>query len=174
MAKKKKSFSRQNRRNFVAIPYNTTLPLSTLGDGVVLKVDLLGSNFGEDLFIISIDHLTTMRDLTVNQVPLIFGFAHSDLTVAEIAEALDAELTDPDDIIAKERSRRPVRKAGVFNIGSEADIGYGDGLVQRQTIKMTIGNDHMMSLWIRNMSGAVMTTGSTLGQLGTIYGRWRR
>ncbi len=174
MAKKRKNNRGVNRRNFIAIPYNATLPLLTLGDGVVIKVDLLSSVLGEDIFVISIDHLTTIRNKTSGETPLIFGFCHSDLTVSEIAEALDAEVTDPDDLIARERAKRPVRKAGAFVSNLLTDEGVGDGLVQRQRIKFSVGDGHNVSLWLRNMSGAALTTGATLGQLGTIYGRWQR
>ncbi len=174
MAKKRKKNRGVNRRNFIAIPYNATLPLLTLGDGVVIKVDLLSSVLGEDLFVISIDHLTTIRNGTLTEYPLIFGFCHSDLTVAEIAEALDAEVTDPDDLIARERAKRPVRKAGTFAFGTAGDQGVGDGLVLRQKMKISVGDGHNVSLWLRNMSGAALTTGTELGQMGTIYGRWQR
>ncbi len=169
----KKRKSSKNRKNFVAIPFTGQFALSTLLTDVVLTGPLFSSVFGEDIFIISVDCLWALRGHTAGETPLEFGFAHGDLSVTEIAEALNAELTDPDDIIAKERARRPVRRVGTFG-GSIADPVFNDGNSKRSTIKFSVGDGFALNAYLLNNSGATLTTGGILEFAGTLYGRWQR
>ncbi len=171
MANKRK-YKKQNRKNFVTIPFETAVNLVTLANDTVLFAALM-ANFGEDIYIISIDALFSIRGLTALEGPLQFGFSHGDLTVGEVKEFTEAEMTDPDDIIAKERSRRPVRRAGQFS-GLNTDDISNDGRVLRQTIKFSVGNDHNINAWIKNRSGSALTTGANFSVTGLIYGRWQR
>ncbi len=171
MTKKKRTGV--NRKNFVAIPFSLSAALTTLGDGLILKSNLFDTAFGEDIFVLSIDITALLRDLTTGEVPIEVGFAHGDLSVTEIGEYLDAELTDPDDIIAKERASRPVRRIGTFGrVGTHLDLN--DGVPLRVPIKFSVGDTFQMLLWVRNQSGAVLTTGSFLEGFGVLYGRWQR
>ncbi len=129
--------------------------------------------FGEDIFVISVDSTWNIRTLTAGEVPIVVGFAHSDLTVTEIAEALQAELTDPDDIIAKERSRRPVRTVGSFGENA-VDMSLNDGKMLRQKIKFSVGDGHSLDLFAFNRSGGSLTTGALIELTGVLYGRWQR
>ncbi len=114
-----------------------------------------------------------MKNHTAGQGPIYVGICHSDLTVTEVREALQAEMTDPDDIIAKERSRRPVRKLGVFK-SIDLDDTINDGMPLRKKIRFAVGDGHNLQLWAFNRSGAALTTGSIITALGTLYGRWLR
>ncbi len=163
---------RSRSKNFVAIPFQKAVALGALADDAVVTVGLTG-NLGEDLFILSVDCSWSLRDLNPGQVPLQLGFSHSDLTVGEVAEALNASLTNPDDIIAKERSRRPVRKAGIFG-KTDADQQLDEGRMVRTRIKLSIGNGFDIDGFVQNKSGAVLTTGAQVEIMGTIYGRWQR
>ena len=169
MAKKKNN----RRRNFVAIPFNSAAALTTLADDAVFKADLLINAFGVDIFIISVDLLASLRDLTDGQVPIRVGLAHNDLSTAEIDESNVSQLTDPDDIIQKERGRRPVRKVGVFNKdGTHLDLN--NGIKIRVPMKFTVGAGHKVAIWVKNQSGATLTTGCVLEFDGVLYGRWLR
>ncbi len=170
MTKKKRRS--KNRRNFVAIPFTENLPLLTLADATVLVKETVAA-FGEDLFIISVDALFTLRDLTTGEIPITVGFSHGDLSPTEVAEALTAELTDPDDIIAKERARRPVRKVASF-AGLASSLIINDGNKIRQKIIFSVGDGHTFDFFAFNRSGALLTTGAVLQLDGTIYGRWQR
>ncbi len=169
MTKKK---SKKNRRNFVAIPFTGALALSTLADETVSKVALTAA-FGEDIYIISVDITPSIRGHTAQEVPIFIGLNHGDLSVGEILEAINAELTDPDDIIAKERARRPVRKIGGFS-GSLAEPIINDGKKIRQKVGFSVGDGHTLDLWAKNQSGAALTTGGIIEFDGVIYGRWQR
>ncbi len=169
---KKKRRRGVNRKGFVAIPFETAVNLVTLANDTVLFASLLAA-FGEDIYIISIDAYWNLRNITTAEGPLQVGFSHGDLTVSEVSEALSAELTDPDDIIAKERSRRPVRRAGQFPSVSIDEV-LNDGKPIRTKIKFSVGDGHVINGYIKNRSGAALTTGANLGITGTIYGRWQR
>ena len=132
-------------------------------------------SLGEDLFCISVDTTLSLRGIAAGEGPLTVGVAHGDLSIAEIVEALDANLTSPDDIIARERSRRPVRRIGIFAAQEtgESQILNG-GIVLRTKLRFSVGNGHDVSFWIRNQSGAALTTGGFLETHGTLFGRWQR
>ncbi len=169
-----KSNRRRGRRSgFVAIPFQAVLNLGTLNTDLVLAADALGNALGEDLFVISIACDTALRGLTAGEGPITIGFAHSDLSVTEIAEALVAEVSDPDDIIAKERARRPVRRHGTFS-GLATEEALDNGQTKKTTMKFSIGDGHNISCWAQNRSGANLTTGGSVVFDGTIFGRWQR
>ena len=164
---------RRRDKNFVAIPYSASLALSTLVNNSALAIALMSAVFGEDIYIVSIDWLVSIRTLTAGEGPLVFGFAHGDLSVGEITEALDAEVINPDDIIAKERARRPVRRAGIFSALSTEET-LNNGNITRAKILFSVGETFNINAWVRNQSGGTLTTGAVFEIMGTLYGRWQR
>ncbi len=170
MAKRKRKL--KNRRNFVAIPFNGSQGLATLADDALLTAAIIAA-FGEDIYCISMDIQAGLRDFTAGQTPIRFGVAHGDLSIAEIDEFNVAELSDPDDIIQKERSRRPVRKIGAF-WGSEDNVQFNGGKMTRVKLGFSVGDGHALNMWVKNQSGAVLTTGAVLEFDGILYGRWQR
>ncbi len=167
------NFRRRRSRNSVAIPFLASLTLGTLTNGSVVAVDTLGANLDEDLFAVSIDCQVGLHDLTPGEGPLEVGFAHSDLSVTEIAEALDASVLSPaGDTIARERARRPVRKMGNFSSVAESAV-IGEGQPHRTTLKFLIGDGFSLDFWAINRSGGTLTTGAIMKISGTIFGNWR-
>lgn len=171
MAKKR---SRRSRRsNFVALNITRQgFALSTLGNVTALTENMIG-NLTEDLYCISMDVCVAWEGLTVGEGPILVGFAHGDLSVTEIKESLEAEPTGPDDIIAIERTRRPVRKIGI--ISPVAASGFlNDGKMIRVKMKFTIPDGKPINFFAYNMDqSAALTTGCILSYNGTLYGRWR-
>lgn len=159
-------------RNFVVIPVSQQLTVGALASNTVIAADLLAS-LTEDLFVISANLMVSFTNHTGGEGPLQVGMAHGDLSVTEIAENLNANLTGPDDIIQKERSRRPVRKIGMFS-GAAADENLFDGRQSKTTVKFSIGDGHALVVWLVNRSGATLTTGTLVRFDGEIYGRWQR
>ncbi len=170
----RRRYAKNRRKNFVAIPFDTSLTLLTLANETVLQNGIFGSSLGEDLFVISIDCYWALRGGTTGEVPIGVGFSHSDLTVAEVAECLGAELTDPDDIIQRERARRPVRRAGMFGLGASTGKELNNGVAVRTKMRMSVGDGHNVNCWARNQFGASLTTGAIVEVHGTLYGRWQR
>ncbi len=171
----KKTYTRRRAkrsRNFVAIPFDQEILLGTLADQTVVK-STTTPVLGEDLYIISVDGTWTLKGATATEGAIAVGLAHGDLSVAEILEALTAELTDPDDIIQKERARRPVRKVGAFPVlSSNEALKHGDEI--RTKVKFSVGDGHTLDMYAFNKSGATLTTGAAVQCSGVIYGRWQR
>ncbi len=164
------------------IPFAGSFTLGTLGDNTVIKTNLTGT-LGEDLFCISADVSASMRSLTAGEGdPMTLVMAHSDYTVAEILEALDVTMTDPDDKIEQERSRRLVRKVGVFQQEGQMDdtftalrmLGPDGSPLVRQKLRFSVGDGNAMSIGVWNRSGGALQTGALVEFDGNLYGRWQR
>ncbi len=169
----KRRRGRKRRAKLVAIPFVARLPLSTLGASTVVTISALPSDFGEDFYCHSVFATWALREGTATEGPLSFGYAHGDLSVTEILEAITAEVTDPDDIIAKERSRRPVRKTGSFPGLSTNEI-WNDGRQGRTGLGFSVGDGHTLDCWILNNSASALAGGTIVEIDGVIYGRWQR
>ncbi len=162
---------RRRRRPITVINFTASFSLSTLVADVVISTGVL--TFGEDFFAVSVDGNWALDEGDATEGPLEVGWAHGDLSVTEIGEALDSELTDPDDIIQKERSRRPVRRAGKFPVLSTNEV-LNDGTPLRTRLKYSIGDGHSLVVWARNRSGANLTGSQRITCDGKLYGRWQR
>ncbi len=173
MPQKRHRKSRRRGGKLVGIPFAVDLSLSTLGNGLVLSANTTTNAFGEDFFLTSVEGVVSLSNVTVDEGPITVGFAHSDLSDGEIQEALDAQVMNPDDIIAKERSRRPVRQVGVFHT-NESEENLNDGNPKKMPMKFSIGNGFFLDMWARNRSGSTLTTGAKVSIDGTIFGRWQR
>jgi len=147
------------------------MALSTLADDTVLQDTVI--TFGEDFYCVSVDVQFALEGFTAGEGPIFVGWSHGDLSAIEVEEALDANVSDPDDIIANEHSRRPVRKTGVF-MGLNTNEALWDGKPIRTTLKFSVGDGHNLNIWAYNKSGATLTTGAQVRMLGTLYGRWQR
>ncbi len=164
---------KRNYNRFQAIPFESSNALSTLNDNVVISQNLLGAEFSEDYYAIAADCTWSLLGGTAGEGPISVGLAHNDLSVTEIKEALDAEITDPDNIIAREQSRRPVRKAGTFpGLATNETINHGDP--QRTRLKFMIGDGHGPAQYAINRSNGNLTGGQVVVCEGVLYGRWIR
>ncbi len=161
------------RKGFQAIPFTDQLPLITLGNDLVLAQAPIAAFAGKSFFGISVDTLWGIRGLTAGEGPITVGWAHGDLSTTEIAEALVAEVNDPSDIIARERARRPVRRAGIFS-AITVDQTLNDGTLIRTPLRFSISIGKTLVFWAMNQSGAALTTGAILEVQGVVYGRWGR
>lgn len=171
MAKRRRGTRR--RKNFVAIPVNIQQALGTLADETVLNWNLLDQLFAEDFYAISAELVFALNGHTAGEGPIEFGLAHGDLTTAEIKECIDADWNDPDNIIAREQARRPVRRCGSYHGLSTVEVP-NNGNPKKYPIKMMIGEDHELKAFVMNHTGGALTTGSIVTITGTVFGRWVR
>ncbi len=165
-----KSRGRKNRKGFQAIPFDFSLSLSTLASDIVITSPVT-ANFTKDLFGISIDAQISLQGSATAERPISVGFAHGDLSVTEIKEALNAELNDPSNIVAREHARRPVRRTGTF-ADSEIDEVLNRGVKIRTPLRFTMHQGHGLNGFVHNRSGATLTTGAVVKFYGTLFGRW--
>lgn len=171
----KRQYRRKGGRRgsrIVRIPFRANVALGTLGSGTVLTAGIL--TFGEDFYCTSIVATWTNKNHK-DENPIHCVLAHGDLTDVEIGEAWDASPSDPDDLIAIERSRRKVRKVGQIVPGPGVD-GYvgADGEKIYTKMGMSIGDGHTLDFGVINNTGAALTTGMDILIDGVAYGRWQR
>ena len=156
----------------MVIPYSIEKALAGLNDETSVLQTLI--TCGEDLFVISIDGMWTLREATAREGPIEVGFCHGDLSATEVTESLNAEQQDPDDIIQNERARRPVRRAGQFRVFDTEEMLPTHGDMLRTGCKFSVGDGHTVNCFIANRSGGSLTTGAIVEVNGNIYGRWQR
>ncbi len=180
MANYKKTSKRsRNSKNFVAMPFNGTVALGTLADQAVVIDDALGGNLTENLYAVSADLMAEVKGLTAGEgEPMVAGFAHGDYVATEIAENLNVVFLGPVDKIVQERTRRLVRKSGVFFGNSDNTqtnmrlIGADGSRIIRTRLRFLLNESKSLSIFIQNLSTGALTTGASLVYSGTLYGRW--
>ncbi len=162
---------RKRQVNFSVIKFDFNRTLTTLADGAVTTINLLGSNLTREAYAISCDCYWTIKGLTAGEGPLEVGFAHSDLSTTEITEALSAEPTSPGEIIEREQSSRPVRYAGMFSgIGSNEVLNNGKHM--RTKLGFTLDDGQNVVMYVANVAGLALTTGGVIRGIGKLYVRW--
>ncbi len=167
MAKHRK---RSYNSNFQVINVDNGIALSTLAAGVAIAADL--TTLGVAKFtVISADLMWTIKGLTAGEGPITVGIANGDLTVSNIGETLDANPTNKSDIIARERARRPVRRAGVFH-GLSSEEVLNDGKPIRTKLRTTLDTGVELTMFARNQTGSTLTTGASVFCFGKLYGFW--
>ncbi len=101
-----------------------------------------------------------------------FGIAHSDYQANEIEEALEAVASiDLGNKLAQEQANRLVRSVGQFvdTAGTGGGLGFNDGRPMKTKLNWLLSTGDSLSMWIRNGSGAVYTTGATVVVLGDLW-----
>ncbi len=103
-----------------------------------------------------------------------FGLAHSDYNAAEIEECLEANTAiDQGNKTEQEKANRLVREIGTFGSGGMATDGGGvmfnNGEKVRTRLNWLMGIGDTVTLWIRNSSGTVYTTGSNITMNGDLH-----
>ncbi len=139
----------------------------------MITLGVTGNTYTAPYKPIAIDCQWSINNLTAGEGPLLVGYSVGDLSVTEIGECLDSEVVGPSDIIQNERARRPVNRVGVFS-GVAAEENLFNGALKRTTLRnfpiQEVGGQVVM--FVRNQSGAALTTGAVITGAGTLYGRW--
>ncbi len=179
MANNKRAKRSRNSKNFVAIPFDDSVALGALANAILVKEALIGTNFTEDFFCISVDLSGIVTGLTGGEgIPLEMGLNHSDYSVAEVNQNLDVTLTGPGSKIENEQAGRLVRRTAqgfehaVGNTTEIPLIGRFGSRISRTKCRFLVSSGKALEVWIKNRSGSTLTTGASLRFSGTIYGRW--
>ncbi len=101
-----------------------------------------------------------------------FGVSHGDYTATEIEECLEAQTAiDRGNKIALEQSNRLVRMIGSIESVAAAQQGrvFASGRQVKTKLNWYMATGDKLKGWIRNNSGIIWTTGSTLGAAGSIW-----
>ncbi len=145
------------------------------GLGAVAALDV--TSFGltattlNPIRLISLNASFSLADVTDIDDGHTFGLAHGDYTNAEIEECLEAATSiDPGDKIANERANRLVRFIGTFKKDAGGLSGsYNDGKRTKIRLNWPMPIGKLIVMWVRNASGTVWTTGSTLTVDGDLW-----
>ncbi len=102
-----------------------------------------------------------------------FGVAHSDYSAVEIEECLEAGGSmDLGDKVAQEQANRLVREIGQINgagvVVSEG-IPFNDGMRVKTRLNWLMSIGDSLHVWVRNASGAIYTSGTTLVVSGNLW-----
>lgn len=110
---------------------------------------------------------------------LLFGIANGELSVTEIAEAMTAVPTNPNDAVTSERAQRNVKLLGVLDVRGSPVAGTSFMFVGPEGTPMMVNKHrwtyHPPEMWdwfIFNNTGSDMTTGALATLAATHYGVW--
>ncbi len=158
---------RRYNANFRAIRVAVSLNLSTLASATHLKATMITTD--NEMFIISTDLLWSVKGLTAGEGPLQVGIAHGDYSVTEIKEWFESSgSATTGNMIAQEQSKRRCRGSGVFN-GLNTEETLNDGKPIRTKARFSIPDAGTVDMWVRNDSGATLTTGASVQCVGEIF-----
>ncbi len=161
---------RRRRSRLVVVNIEMSVALGTLNANTVIRDSpSAGELFSRSLFVISSDLYCSMRG-TTGEGPIQIGWAHDDLSVAEILEGIQADTADRNDQIALERAGRKIRTIGVFPaLASEGVLNDGKNIRTRLGFMVDTGSG--VALYALNRSGAQLTTGAVVDVFGKLYCR---
>ncbi len=166
---RKRAYRKSKR--FAAININESLALSTLAQQDLIATPV--SFLTQEHWAISCDLTWTLGGLAAGEGPIYAGLAGPGLTAALIEEAVEANPVDEDDIVANERSKRPVRMIGSFP-GLTGNEALNDGKAMRTKLRMIGSDDSNVQFWGYNFEAAApLTTGAVLRIQGKLYITWR-
>lgn len=158
--------NKPKRRAFTLRPVKVTpaLALSTLAAAVAVKTGISGVA------------VSTYRAMSIKaswatsllmEGPVAVGLAHSDYTVTEIKEAIEAAAAiNQGNKIAQEQANRLVRVVGYITPDDD-NLNDGKPITTKLNWLMTIGSEVVM--FVYNDSGAVLTTGAIQQLNGTLW-----
>ncbi len=166
-----KHSSKKRRGNFRAIKFNTQVALATLADEIIVKVNLFPNNSTMQTYCISVDSNIAVRDNTAGEGPIEVGYAHGDYDVTEIKEATEAGASfDPGNKVSQEHNRRLVRMAGQLPMQAVDEV-LNDGRPKRTKLGFMVSQGFNLAFYVKNKSGAALTTGAIVECYGTLYVR---
>ncbi len=164
-----KKAPRKRRFNLRRVRFSTELALATLGSDTALTVSLTGA--GDHAYrAVVIKGSWNQTGLTAGEGPVTVGYAHSDYTVAEIKECLEAfAAISQGDKIAQEKAGRIVRTVGTFR--SEANNALNDGkpISTRLNWLMAIGDS--INMFCFNEEQGALSTGALINHQGDLWVR---
>ncbi len=165
---RKGGYPSRGRYSLRGVRFANSITLGTLANITVITSGTTGVADGA-YRMISIQGVWSLKDSTGNEGPIVVGYAHSDYTVTEIKEALEANASiSVGDKVANERSKRLVRIVGQFDgTGQDRTINDGRPLKTRLNWFIPIGDE--VNMFAYNDSGATLTTASVVDLTGKCW-----
>ncbi len=157
----------KRRYNLRCVRCQPALTLGTLANVTVLAEGLTG--LSTDRYrAITAKGLWTLRNNSA-EGPIVVGFAHSDYSVTEVKEAIEAAAAiAPGDLVAREQGNRLVRIIGSFDSHS-ADQVLNDGKPISTKLNWDIPIGFQVDIFAYNEIGASLTTGNVVQFDGDLW-----
>ncbi len=164
----KRTPKRRRSFNLRRVRLQPNLTLGALATITVILGQVVG-NSTAPYRMMSLKGTWSISDHTAGQGPITVGFAHSDYSVGEIKEAIEASLSiSRGDKIANERANRLVRVVGTFG-GLLGEETLNDGRPVKTKLNWAIPVGQTVNMWAYNDSIASLTTGSIIHFLGDCW-----
>ncbi len=159
------------RRRYYAPTIDNVLALSTLADNTLISATFGASDPGQETWLMSARMTWSIDGHTAGEGPIIVGLAHEDYSDAEIEAYLENPAGwTPQDLVAQEISRRKIRIVGSFS-GLTASESLFDGRAVKTKCNWRNGPADTLKVWAFQKSGAPLTTGTRLVNVGNAFYR---
>ncbi len=164
--------SSKRRFNLRRVSVQNKVTLGALDTGVLIIGDLTDASV-DPYRLMSIKASWSWTDIggTIDD-GFDFGVAHGDYTAVEVEECLEAQgAIDRGDKLALEKSNRLVRRIGSIQspfAASQSRV-FMDGKPVTTRLNWYMATGDKLKGWVRNSSGVIWTTGSSLSAMGQIY-----
>ncbi len=165
--------SNRRRYNLRKVTVNSKSAAGALATGAVASNQVINAAVNS-YRLISVDASYSWTDIVAAvDDGCVFGLAHGDYSAAEIEECLESFASiDPGLKIEQERSRRLVRSIGTIqgsHDSANSGAAFNDGRRVKTRLNWLITPGQQLQLWIRNASGVVWTTGSSVSIAGDLW-----
>ena len=143
-----------------------SVALSTLASVTVI-VTTVAADAVSTYRAVTVKGTWTIGNLTSGEGPIVVGYAHSDYSVTEIKECLEAQLSiNRGNKIANEQANRLVRVVGTL---LEANQSLNDGKPMKTRLNWLINIGDNVNMFAYNDSATLLTTGSNVRMTGEMY-----
>ncbi len=176
MPQKKRTYRKRRRFSLRKVKVAASMSIGALAALDVVTAAGTSSTTNT-LRVMSVDCAYAISDLQAQADDSFqFGWVHSDYSAAEIEEALEATLSmDIGNLVeSRERAQRLVREIGILNPtgliasgGGGFSFRHGERVKTRLNWALAIGDT--LNLWVRNASGVIYTTGTSLVANGDLW-----
>ncbi len=157
---------RRRRFNLRRARMTPELALATLASDTVLTA--LTTGVATDTYRAMIAKATwALRGLTEGEGPITVGYAHSDYSVTEIKECLEAFNIDVGDKVSQEQADRLVRIVGTFPSSANSELNDGKPISTKLNWRIAIGQQ--VNIFAYNEDTAALQTGAVLHAQGSMW-----
>ncbi len=164
----KRGRGRRRKFNLRRVRLNPEMPLLTPASDIVV-LQAMTAVAVSTYRAISVKVMWTLMNLTSGEGPVTVGLAHSDYTVTEIKECLEAQAgIDPGNKVEQERANRMVRVVGSFSGGGGGQT-LNDGKPISTKLNWLIAIGRTVVMWAYNEDTATLTTGAVLNVSGNLW-----
>ncbi len=146
-------------------------PFITVG-ALVTNIAVVGAQTGSadgQYCGVTMEQVWTLRGNTAANGPLTVGYAHSDFSVTEIKEAIEAVAAiSLGDQVAQEKANRKVRIIGTFP-GAATDESLNDGRKIKTRLNWAIPIGKAINIFAYNEDGGTRDTGGVVDATGRMW-----